>query len=315
MRAGGFKSFWIAFFLTAAVMVPLIAGTLLWVRVREDRADRVSQSESGVRIVTPTTQNQHTLLLAVPGQTAPALVLARLDAPGNALRLAVVPAEGVVLAGQQTLTLAEAYAAAGPARVSQLLQDTLGVEIDAYLAVTAADLADALGSADHLRTGLSGALTTAELAVAGRSGDAADWSVQTAHAALEELQAMVDAGQLSAAALGRARAAFWDAAARQNLELLPTTLPEGLRTVSGSTLTSLAAQDYYTLAETLEFLANQAAAPTAELLPGQWNAAANRYEFDDTTLEYLQTMLNGEGEGESSADPAAGQAAQSTPAA
>ncbi len=293
MRAGGFKTFWISFFLTAAVMVPLIFCTLLWVRLRQDRADRVSQSESGIPIRAPTTQNQHTLLLAVPGaDAAPALVLARLDAPGNTLRMAVIPAEGVVLAGQQTLTLAEGYAAAGPARVTQLLEATLKLEIDHYLAVTAADLGEALGQADRLRTGLSGALTTAELAAAGLSAEAADYTARSARALLAELQAMVDAGQLSAASLGRARAALWDALARQQLALLPAALPEGLRQVSGSTLTDLTAQDYYTLAETLEFLANQAAAPTAELLPGQWNAAARRYEFSDETLEYLQAFFS-----------------------
>lgn len=300
MRAGGIKSFWIAFFLTAAVMLPLMAGTLLWVRVREDRADRVSQSESGIRVQLPTTRHRYTLLLAVPGQQAPGLVLARLDAPANRLQLAVIPAEGVVLNGQQTLTLAQAYAGAGPARAAQLLEQTLGVEIDGYLAITADRLGEALGRADHLRTGLSGALTEAELDAAGLSGETADQTAQTAHALLEELQAMVTAGSLAAPALGQARAAFWDAAVRQNLEQLPAQLPEGLRQVSSATLTSLTAQDYYRLAETLEFLVNQQAAPAAGLLPGQWNAAALRYEFDDETLAFLQAMLSASAAAEAS---------------
>ena len=40
-----------------------------------------------------------------------------------------------------------------------------------------------------------------------------------------------------------ARAAVWDAFFRQALELLPTTLPQGLREVSSSLLTSLTAVD------------------------------------------------------------------------
>ena len=292
MRAGGFKSFWLAFLLTAAVMLPMAAGTMLWVQVRQQKADRVSQSQSGVRIATPTTRHQYTVLLAVPGEAASALVLARLDAPANQLRLAVIPAEGVVLLGQQTVTLAQAYAGAGPARAAQLLQQTLGIEIDAYLAITAEQLGKALGGADRLRAALSGALTEEELAAAGLTGDAADYTAKTAHALLEELQAMVAAGRLSASALGQARAAVWDAAVRQNLEKLPAALPAGLRQVSTNTLTNLTAQDYYTLAETLEFLANQKAAPTAELLPGQWNAASQRYEFDDSTLDYLQAFFS-----------------------
>lgn len=292
MRTGGFKSFSIAFLLTAAVMLPLMAGTMLWVQVRQDRADRVSRSQSGVRIVAPTTQNRHTILIAIPGEVAPALVLARLDAPANRLQMAVIPAEGVVLAGQQPMTLAQAYAGAGPARAAQLLQDTLGIEIDAYLAITAAQLGQALDSADYLRAGLSGALTEQQLAAAGLAGDAADYTVQSGHALLQQLQAMVEAGQLSSAALGRARAALWDAALRQNLEQLPTTLPDGLRKVSTGTLTSLSAQDYHTLAETLEFLVNQNVEPAAELLPGRWNAEEKRYEFDDATLDYLHAFFS-----------------------
>ena len=300
MRTDGFKSFWAAFLLTAVVLIPFIAGTLLWVQVRQDRADRVSRSQSGVRIVTPTTKHQHTLLLAVPGEEALALVLARLDAPANRLQLAVIPAEGVVLAGQQPMTLAQAYEGAGPARVTQLLQETLDLSIDGYLAITADQLGKALGSADHLRVGLSGALTEQQLTIAGLEGDAADYTAKSGHDLLIGLQTLVDDGQLSAAALGQARAALWDAALRQNLERLPATLPEGLRQVSDRTLTSLAAQDYYLLAETLEFLANQKAAPTAGLLPGQWNAAEAKYEFDDNTLDYLHAFCSASAAAEAS---------------
>lgn len=291
MRAGGFKTFWISFFLTAAVLTPLIAGTLLWVRVRNDKADRVSQSESGVAVRTPTTQNRMTLLVALPDET-PAFVLARLDAPGNTLRLAVIPAEGVVLAGQEAVTLAEGYASAGPARAAQLLESTLGVQIDAYLALTPQTLADVFGSSGRMRAGLSGALSAAELSACGLNGEAGDWTVETAHKALAGLQERVEENGLSAVSAAKARAVFWEAVARQQLEQLPTLLPDGLRAASSSLLTSLAAQDYYTLADTLEFLANNGAVPEAEVLPGDWNAAARRYEFSDETLDYLQAYFS-----------------------
>lgn len=291
MRAGGFKTFWISFFLTAVVLAPLIAGTLLWVQVRSDRAGRVSQSESGIAIREPTTQNQLTVLVAVAGDQ-PAFVLARLDAPANTLRLAVIPAEGVVLAGQEPVTLAESYAAAGPARAAQLLQSTLGVPIDRYLALTAETLAGVLGDASRMRAALSGALSAAELERCGFTGEAADWTVSTAHQALLTLQRRSEEDGLSAASVARARAALWEAAARQQLEQLPTALPQGLRSASASLLTSFTAQDYYTLADTLEFLANRAAEPQADVLPGDWNAAARRYEFSDDTLAYLQAFFN-----------------------
>lgn len=300
MRAGGFKTFWISFFLTAAVLAPMIAGTLLWVQVRGEQADRVSRSESGIAVREPTTRHRMTVLVAV-ADDPPAFVLARLDAPANTLRLAVIPAEGVVLAGQEPVTLADSYAAAGPARVTQLLQETLGVTIDEYLALTAETLAGALGDAGRMRAALSGALTAAELEAAGLSGEAAEWTVSTAHQALLTLQRRSEENGLSAVAVARARAGLWEAAARQQLELLPSALPDGLRSASASLLTSFTAQTYYTLAETLEFLANRSAEPQAEVLPGDWNAAARRYEFSDETLAYLQASFSVSASGAASA--------------
>ena len=291
MRAGGLKLFGISFLLTAAVLAPLILCTLLWVQHREEKADRVAQSQTGVAVQQPTIHHRYTLLVALADDT-PAFVLANLDATADRLALAVIPAEGVVLAGQQPVTLAESYKAAGPARVAQLLQSTLGVPIDAYLALTPASLARALGQANHLRTGLTGALPTTRLEALGLDLTPADWTSETSHALMYELQQCMGQNGLTGADVARVRAQLWGAAVRQQLQLLPAALPDGLRQVSGATLTSLTAQDYYTLGETLEFLANRPVQPIAELLPGSWNAAAGRYEFSDDTLAYLQAYFS-----------------------
>ena len=89
-----------------------------------------------------------------------------------------------------------------------------------------------------------------------------------------------------------ARAAVWDAFFRQALELLPTTLPQGLREVSSSLLTSLTAVDLATLERTLEFLAPSAEPVdiTADALPGDW--AGGHYTVSDASRAAVQSFFN-----------------------
>ena len=89
-----------------------------------------------------------------------------------------------------------------------------------------------------------------------------------------------------------ARAAVWDAFFRQNLDLLPTTLPDALRGVSSSLLTDLTALDYDALERTLEFLANNAAAIDAQALPGDWDAADGTYTVTEASRAAVQTFFN-----------------------
>ena len=85
---------------------------------------------------------------------------------------------------------------------------------------------------------------------------------------------------------------MWDAFFRQNLDLLPTTLPDALRGVSSSLLTDLTALDYDALERTLEFLANRAASVEAQTLPGAWDAASGTYTVTDASRAAVQTFFN-----------------------
>ena len=89
-----------------------------------------------------------------------------------------------------------------------------------------------------------------------------------------------------------ARAAVWDAFFRQALELLPTTLPQGLREVSSSLLTSLTAVDLAALERTLEFLATSTEPVdiTADALPGDW--AGGHYTVSDASRAAVQSFFN-----------------------
>ena len=87
-----------------------------------------------------------------------------------------------------------------------------------------------------------------------------------------------------------ARAAVWDAFFRQELELLPATLPDALRAHSSSLLTDLTAQDLLILEDTLEFLADRSAAIHAEALPGGWDGEC--YTLTDDSHAAVQTLFN-----------------------
>ena len=89
-----------------------------------------------------------------------------------------------------------------------------------------------------------------------------------------------------------ARAAVWDAFFRQELELLPATLPDALRTHSPSLLTDLTAQDLLILEDTLEFLADRTASVHAGALPGDWDADAGRYTLTEDSRAAVQALFN-----------------------
>ena len=137
MRMNTPRAFWLAFFLTLAVVVPLLGSFALWaVWQQADQALRAAQSTSGLRIQVPTGENTFTMLAVVAGEE-PAFVLVRPDAAGGELAVWTVPADSVVrtVSGSYT-TLRDCYTDAGPGRAAQALAGTLGIEVRYYLAAT-----------------------------------------------------------------------------------------------------------------------------------------------------------------------------------
>ena len=141
----------------------------------------------------------------------------------------------------------------------------------------------------HIKGTFTGALTEEELARYGRSRAVQGISAGDAHEFLCQLQADEAFSPVRTAA---ARAAVWDAFLRQDLDLLPATLPDALRASSSALLTDLTALDYDALERTLEFLANNSAAVAAQALPGQWNAASGTYTVTDASRAAMQTFFN-----------------------
>ena len=265
METKGWKSFWTALWVSLLVLLPLVAGTAVLAQRQAAGRVRASESQSGVPVQLPREENHLTLLACVAGDD-PAFVLLYLNADQNCIHLLAVPGQLAVPFSDGKASLADCYAAAGPARCLQGLRAVLDLPEDAhYLAATPETLAGLCDEYGSLRVGFSGALSPEELARFEQAG-VGDWDGVSAHAFLEEL-----AASLPPASTAAARAAVWDAFFRQNLDAMPASLPGALRSASDSLLTDLTAADLLTLEDTLELLANGQAAVTSGELPGPWD--------------------------------------------
>ena len=290
MRSGGWKPFWAALFASLLVLVPLVGGTVLLSRQQlRTQLRQAARSESGVPIQLPKSTDQLTVLLCVSGEQ-PGFVLAYLNASQNCVHLLSVPAVLTVPFAEEETSLARCYAAAGPARCREALAQMLALpEGTRYLAFSPDVLERIASRYGPVRVGFTGALTEEELARYGRSRAVQGISAGDAHEFLCQLQADEAFSPVRTAA---ARAAVWDAFLRQDLDLLPATLPDALRASSTSLLTDFAAQDYALLGTVLEFLANNSALPHAEALPGAWDAKAGTYTVTDASRAAVQTFLS-----------------------
>ena len=311
MRHGkkqGWHPFWAAFGAAVLVLLPLVGGTVLFTRQNLRRQWQTAEPQSGIAVHLPKAAHQLTVLVCTPRiEGAPGFALLYLNASQNCVHILTLPAETAVPfgGGDATLadayaTLADAYAAAGPARCREALLEPLALpEETRYLALSASVLSAVADRYGMLRVGFSGALTADDLAACGAAGAVQSLSVREAQAFLSALPGSIPPQRQAAA-----RAAVWDAFFRQDLELLPTTLPAALRANSSALLTDLSAQDLLILEETLEFLANNAASVFSDALPGEWDAAAGRYALTDASRAAMQSFFN--------VSPTAGQASSAS---
>lgn len=168
-KTRGWQPFWAALGAALLVLLPLVGGTILLTR-QSLRTRLAAKPQSGVAVRMPKTENQLTLLVCTAGEQ-PGFVLLYLNASQNCIRLAALPAETAIPFGQGEATLAQCYAAAGPARCREALLEPLALpETTRYLALSPSVLAAIADRYGMLRVGFSGALTADELAQCGLSG-------------------------------------------------------------------------------------------------------------------------------------------------
>ena len=285
----GWDPFWAALLASLLVLVPLVGGTvLLSHRQLRTQLRQAARSENGIPVQLPKTTDQLTVLLCVSGEQ-PGFLLAYLNAGQNAFHLLSIPAELTVSFAGEAAPLTRCYTAAGPARCREALGEVFALPEDTdYLAIAPAVLTKLAARYGAVRVGFTGALTPEQLTKYGKGTGVQGISAADAHSFLAALDADTSLSPRRSAA---ARAAVWDAFFRQNLDLLPTVLPDALRSVSSSLLTDLTALDYAALERTLEFLADNAALVEAQTLPGSRDAAGD-YTVNDASLAAVQAFFS-----------------------
>ncbi len=289
MRKSGWKPFWAALGATLLVLLPLIVGTVLLTRRATRTRIQTAEPQSGVPIILPKITDQMTLLVCISGEQ-PGFILLYLNASQNCLDLLAVPAETCVDFGGQDASLAQCYTSAGPARCREALLAPLSLPEDTrYLALSPTLLEKLTDRYGSFRVSFSGALTPEERSLCGCTNGVEGLSAAEAWEFLSSLD-REQAQTISPAHRTAARAAVWDAFFRQNLDLLPSTLPQALRENSSSLLTDLTAQDYYILETILEFLANNAALVQSDTLPGDRDR--DFYRLNDDSRAAVQTFFN-----------------------
>lgn len=288
MKPRGWNPFWAALLAGLLVLLPLVGGTVLLTR-RALRTRLAARSQSGIAIPQPKEEHRLSLLVCTASEK-PGFLLVYLNASQSCIRALALPGELVVPFGTGDAALTDCYRTAGPARCREALLSALALPEDThYLALSPAVLESIADRYGMLRVGFSGALTAEELVRTGCSSNVQALSAREAEALLAGLEADTE---LSPEHCAAARAAVWDAFFRQELELLPTTLPAALRANSSSLLTDLTAQDLLLLEETLEFLADRSAAVHTEALPGEWDTQADSYTLTDASRAAVQTLFN-----------------------
>ena len=275
--------------LTLLLVIPMM-GLVVFFASQRTEQQLLKQAAAGQTQVSEPAgaRSTHRLLLAVQAEE-PAFLLMRLDGPQQGVFFCALPSELELQAPSGTTTLGDCYLTAGPARVTELLGDTLGLAPDAYLAATAATFASIWGEEADVRFDTASVLSAEER----KELDCAEETVlelTPAQGADFLGQAAKLPGQ-QPAGLAKVRGALWAAFFRQNPQHL-ATLADSVRGASSRTLTDLRAQDLYDLEDTLTWLST-ATGYHVDYLTLELSRTAGGWQLTGDDLELVQTLLEG----------------------
>lgn len=280
--------FWQTFFVTLLLVVPMMAGVVYFAARRAQQQTLVQAAADQSGVTQPAGARQtFRLLLAVQGDP-PAFLLVRCDGVEQSLVFCALPGEMVLDAPAGQTTLAECYLTAGPARAAELLTATLGVAPDAYLAATAATLADVWGE-EGVRFDTAAVLDVSHRKALGLEGDTV--AELTADQAADFLGRVAALPDLDPPALAQVRGALWASFVRQNPGTL-AGITDALRGESSRLLTDLRAQDWQRLGDCLSWLSG-ASGLTVDYCTPSMDAAARGWQPDAEGTELLLTLLEG----------------------
>lgn len=264
------KAYFGALFGTLAVIVPIYLAAAA---IMMTRTAPVDTAQSGVPIAQPTAGDARNFLLMTGPEEPETFVLLRFDARGGEVCAAALPAETVMLAGGQPVTLAEAARQAGPAQAAAAIEETLAIEVDHYLYCTAETLVELTKDFGPARLPLSNYLPADALAQLRLRLPGVDTvtltpgmlaGVLAADAAEPDLQTLLRAeGYLAFLRVGGAA--------------LADDVPDALRAALAGSSTNLTAVELYDYERIFGFLAKEEPQYRAGVLPGEW--VRGRYEL------------------------------------
>lgn len=280
--------FWYSLGLTLLLLLPLIGLTAFFIHQRQQQNElRQAAAERGGLPIEQGAQDTWRTLLVVQ-QEEPGFVLVRVDGPEQTVTLCALPGELRVNAPAGTTTLSACALSAGAGRAAQLLTQTVSTGETAvkdlyYLAATPACWQECAGQEVTARLDTAALLSKSQREKIGYGEDSvAEITVAEAPELITQLQDCLDTPGKRA----DARAAVWEAFARQNTDLL-AAMPEAWRTYSARTLTDLLATDLAGLEDTLQYLTAQPG------LTVQYTTVATQPAGQEVALteEGMQTLL------------------------
>lgn len=292
MHKGGWRPFWAALGAALLVLLPLVGGTVLLTRrmLHTQLLAQTAEPQQGVPITLPKEDDRMTVLLCTAGEQ-PGFLLLYLNAPQNVCGL-LGRAGGAdrALRGWGSVPhplLRGGGPGRGAAKPCWKRWPCRRIPfIWLFPPPCWKSWRPATGPCGW---GSPGHSPPKSWPPSARPGNVQTLSAGEASAFLTGLD---EAGRIPPAHRAAARAAVWDAFFRQDLELLPASLPDALRAQSSALLTDFTAQDYARLGEILEFLANRAAPIRADALPGAWDRASGTYSVTEASRAAVQTFLN-----------------------
>lgn len=281
------KAFWLSFFITLAVLLPIYAAVILYGTVRG--AKPADTAQSGVWVAQAKRSDAQTVLVmtgAGTAQTADTFALVRFDAYNERLCVATLPPETIVLIGGAPYTLTECVQSAGPSQAIAALRETLGIEVNHYLFAAPRTLWSIAEQYGTVRLPLSSYLSDEALtALHMTADDGAQTQTLTPRMLAEALQSGYAAGDTLCTLRAKGYAAFLAAGAGR----LADTLPQSVRTNSSRLATNISATELYDYERTLQFLDKRQPDIISQALPGTW--AGERYELNDESVAFAVRYL------------------------
>ncbi|MEG1011847.1 MAG: hypothetical protein RSE54_08275 [Ruthenibacterium sp.] len=306
------RAFWLSFFGTLAVLVPLYLAVFAYGSATTG-ARAAEKEKSGVWVAQATAADAQTVLVMTGGgtaQTAECYTLVRFDAYQNRIAVASMPPQTVVLIGGSPVTLAEAVQSAGPSQAVAALTETLHLCVDNYLFAAPKTLWQTVEAFGNITLRLPQYLERDAMAALGLT----EVGGETQAVSPRLFAQILAEGNLAPEKLSALRARGYAAFLAAGHGRLKAVLPRAVRVNSTALATNLTAAQLYDYERTLQFLDQQEPAYIAEAMPGTWRGA--RFELNEESAAFVQAAFSGsapqQAQAEDSDVPQSGNAAAST---